>query len=177
MVRAADYTNPPADSLPETGSDQSGYAYMWCTQDTMTYTFFSQLEFETPPTDQYIFRDAVNGTMVQYADQADIWIPDGGFTSNVAAKNIQVHFENSKGGKLTWGIANAALRGINEFYQAYSDQTYNNLPIIFQVNDGAWGTIGIGYVAYLRPSDGQCILQIKGGKETPCSKLWDLIKS
>ena len=164
-------TKPLPDALPQTGSNERGMAYMWCTPGTETFVFFSQLYLTPPPVDYYYFSAAVNASQAQYAGQTDEPIPDNEFTSDPVGSNVQVHMEGAAKGTLTWGIANSALTGLQQFYENYSDEQINNFPLIFQVNDGAWGEIAIGYVAFLRPSDGKCLLQVYQGKELECKDL------
>ena len=147
---------------------------MWCTPGTETYLFFGSYSLTPPPLDYMDFAKAINETGSSYANQQDITVPDGGFTVDPAGTNVQVHMENSKG-KLTWGIVNSALAGLYQFLSVYAAGGQNQSPIVFQVNDGQWGEVGIGYAAFLRPSDGKCILNIWKGKETACSDLGKLI--
>lgn len=146
--------------------------YMWCTPGTETYIFFGTQWLTPPPLNGMSFTAAIQETLANGTSyQADIEIPDGAFTSDPAGTQVQFHVENSgKNGKLTWGILNSALAGLQQYSEAYQ----NNLPIIFQVNDGQWGEVGRGYVAFLREeTDGSytCLLEIYQGKETDCSKL------
>ena len=159
-----------------TGSNQQGMSFMWCTPGTKTYTFFGVWFLTPPPLDYMNFAVALNETGQSYANQADIYVPDGGFTVTPANTSVQVHMENSNGGKLTWGIVNSALEGLYEFLSVYESGTKNQNPLVFQVNDGAWGEVGIGYAGFLRGSDGKCLLQIYKGKETECKDLTKVIK-
>ena len=159
-----------------TGSNEQGFSYMWCTPGTETYVFFGAWYLTPPPLDYMNYAVAINETGESYANQADIYVPDGSFTVDPAGTNVQVHMENSGGGKLTWGIVNAALAGLYQFLSVYENGSQNQNPIAFQVNDGAWGEVGIGYAAFLRPSDGKCLIQIWKGKEIECKDLQKVIK-
>ena len=124
-----------------------------------------------PPLDYMDFAAAINMTGSSYANQQDIAVPDGGFTVDPAGTNVQVHMENSNKGKLTWGIVNSALIGLWQFLSVYGTGSSNQNPIVFQVNDGQWGEVGIGYAGFLRESDGKCLIQIFQGKDIECSSL------
>ena len=162
---------PYPPTLPPTGSNQQSMQFMWCTPGTNTYTFFGSWTLEPPPLDYMNYTTALNLTGESYANQKDVWVPDGGFTVDPAGTNVQIHMENAGGGKLTWGIVNSALAGLYQFQSVYGNGDRNQNPFIFQVNDGAWGEIAIGYAAFLRPADGVCILQINDGKEIWCQDL------
>ncbi|KAL6721977.1 hypothetical protein ACLMJK_001082 [Lecanora helva] len=166
---------PMPQSLTETGSDQDSMRYMWCTPGTKTYTFFGARYLTPPPLDYMNFPVALNETGSSYSNQADVDVPDGGFTVDPAGTNVQIHMENSGGGKLTWGIVNSALAGLWQFLSVYGTASQNQNPLVFQVNDGAWGEVGIGYAAFLRPSDGKCLLQIWQGDEMECKDLTKVI--
>ena len=148
---------------------------MWCTPGTYTYVFFGSWYLTPPPNDYINFVDAINQTGSSYSNQADIHIPDGSFTVDPAGTNVQVHMENSHKNELTWGIVNSALIGLWQFLSVYATGQKNQNPIVFQVNDGKWGEVGIGYAAFLRPSDGKCLLQIYQGKEIECKDLTRVI--
>ena len=162
-------------TLPQTGASTQPWQYLWCTPGTKTYTFFASYPLTPPPLDYINFAAALNASGNSYANQADIDVPDGSFTNDPAGTNVQVHMENAKGGKLTWGIANSALAGLWQFSSVYAVGSQRQNPIAFEVNDGQWGEIAIGYAGFLRPSDGTCLLQIYQGTEKDCSKLSDLI--
>ncbi len=162
-------------TLPVTGSNQQAMKFMWCTPGTKTYTFFGQWYLTPPPLDYMDFAKAINETGMSYQNQKDIWLPDGGFTVDPAGTNVQVHMENSHKNKLTWGIVNSALEGLFQFLSVYGVGSQSQNPLVFQVNDGAWGEVGKGYAAFLRPSDGKCLLQIYQGKEMECSDLKKLV--
>lgn len=149
--------------------------FMWCTPGTKTYTFFGQWYLTPPPLDYMNFTAAINATGESYANQKDISVPGGGFTVDPAGTNVEVHMENAHKGTLTWGIVNSALVGLYQFLSVYGDGSTNQYPMAFQVNDGDWGEIGIGYAAFLRPSDNRCLLQINDGKELECKDLHKII--
>lgn len=141
--------------------------YLWCTPGTNTYTFFS-LKYLTPPPLDYInFTLAVSATLASLTDHTDTFLPEGSYTNNQPGFNVQVYVEDSNKEKVTYGILTSALSGLNQFMASY----HNNQPIIFQVNDGQWGEVGRGYLGFLRPSDGQCVMQIYKGKDEDCSLL------
>lgn len=141
--------------------------------------FFQLPEMTPPPLDDYSVAQAFNMTQTSFSNQADQTVPEGSFTVNPAGTNVQVHMENSgKNGQLTWGIVESALSGLGAWATEYNNACNAGYgacnPIVFQVNDGQWGEVGIGYAAYYEASDDKCVLQIEGGnkaKYTYCSDL------
>ena len=85
--------------------------------------------------------------------QNDGPIAGGAWTLNASDTNIQISVVNQKG-KLTYGILGAAFTGLTLASANYNPQEN---PMIFQINDGQWGEVGIGYAGYLN-SVGQCIV-------------------
>lgn len=110
-----------------------------------------------------------------FSNQEDITVPDGSFTVNPAGTNVQVHMENAKKGELTWGIVGSALSGLAKWTKVYNNGCNGGCaPVVFEVNDGKWGEIAIGYAGYYEASDKKCVLEITGGnkpKYTYCSDL------
>ena len=52
--------------------------------------------------------------------------------------------------------------------------TYNQqqTPILFQINDGKWGEVGIGYVGLLTDgTPGSCQYSLVAGQDYPCSQI------
>lgn len=59
---------------------------------------------------------------------------------------IEIYVQDSKG-TLTYGVLLSALTGLREVADRYvaNDESKS---VVFQVNDGEWGEVGIGYVGY-----------------------------
>lgn len=77
-------------------------------------------------------------------------------------------------GKMTYGILEAALTGLLVAVQNYNKGNY---PMVFQINDGAWGEVGIGYVGLI-PDDrvqtwrtDKCVYEISADGLKPCSDV------
>lgn len=82
-------------------------------------------------------------------------------------------FAQSSVGTLTFGILHSALEGLREFMsigQSGQGEAYNkgNNPIVFQINDGQWGEVGIGYVGWLGYQGQDCVVAVQQGKVTRC---------
>jgi hypothetical protein len=82
------------------------------------------------------------------------------------------------GGLLTFGILHSALSGLLQYMQWGSEgdvQGYNkgNSPIVFQISDGQWGTVGLGYVGLMGWAGGPpCVYQVVGGKGHDCNDVF-----
>lgn len=181
--RGADSLLPSDKPYPETGSSKPEFKYMWCQPGTSTYIFFYYPETSPPPTDWYDINTAFNKTHEYASIQKDLRIVDGGLTVNPTGTFMQIHMENYNDGEFTWGIAGSALLGLTYLTKNYPGNC-NNVPngacgpMIFQVNDGDWGEIGIGYAALYREVTEECILKVSGGNKaetTHCDKLSEMI--
>lgn len=96
-------------------------------------------------------------------------IPDKGYWSTQpAGTNIKISVINAKG-QLTYGILGSALTGLSQFIDVGYNHDRN--PIVFQVNDGAWGEVGIGYVGMVDPTDASCTYSQGGGKRWDCADV------
>lgn len=84
--------------------------------------------------------------------------------------NFQVYAQASKG-VLTWSVLVAALTGLGQYVSDYYD--YGNNPMVFQINDGQWGEVGIGYVGFINPDDPEekCVYEIVQGKAAYCEDV------
>ncbi|CAF9925789.1 MAG: hypothetical protein HETSPECPRED_005933 [Heterodermia speciosa] len=160
-------------TLPASGSDQPWEGNLWCTPGTKTYVFFNMGEMIPPP---YQWRD-YKGALHQARDQVkdhlmnnqDGSIPDKGYWSTQpAGTNIKISVINAKG-QLTYGILGSALTGLSQFIDVGYNHDRN--PIVFQVNDGAWGEVGIGYVGMVDPTDASCTYSQGGGKRWDCADV------
>lgn len=83
---------------------------------------------------------------------------------------MQVYAQSEKG-VLTWGILVSAMTGLRQ----YVDNTYDfgDYPIVYQINDGQWGEVGIGYVGFINPKDPEqkCIVEDVQGEEKYCEDV------
>ena len=150
---------------------------MYCTPGTSTYVFFWQPEMDPPPVPYIGIAQAFNMTSDSYSNQVDMTVPGGSFSSNPAGTNVQVHMENVKNGQLTWGIVRSALSGLTTWNTQYNNYCRGACtPIVFEVNDGQWGEIAIGYAGYYEASGGKCVLEITGGNKPKCTYCSDLGK-
>ena len=80
--------------------------------------------------------------------------------------NIEIGVYNSVG-TVTYGIMGSALSGLAE---AASNYDTDNGPMVFQINDGDWGEVGVGYAGYL-DSNGQCVYQITPELTNGCTDV------
>lgn len=86
------------------------------------------------------------------------------------ATNIQVYAQSSKG-ILTWGILVAALTGLGQYVD--NEYDFGDDPIVFQINEGQRGEVGIGYVGFIDPNDPEekCIYEDVQGQEQYCEDV------
>lgn len=70
--------------------------------------------------------------------------------------------------KVTWGILASALGGLANATYNYDHQ---NTPLLFQINDGKWGELGIGYAGVVDPTTGECQYSVVAGQNYPCSAV------
>ena len=86
------------------------------------------------------------------------------------ATNIQVYAQSSKG-ILTWGILVAALTGLGQYVNGTYD--FGDNPIVFQINDGEWGEVGIGYVGFIDwyDQEAQCYYELVWGEDGHCKDV------
>lgn len=80
---------------------------------------------------------------------------------------------NSGGGQLTFGILKSALEGLAQFMEWGSGGVgdgYNkgNAPMVFQISDGQWGEVGMGYVGYTGWPGHGCVYEVVAGKASDC---------
>ena len=84
--------------------------------------------------------------------------------------NFQVYAQ-SNGGRLTRGVLVAALLGLRQYADDYD--YLNKQPIVFQINDGESGEVGIGFVGIIDPNDAKrrCIYEMVQGKAKYCQDV------
>ncbi|CAD6583666.1 MAG: hypothetical protein ASARMPRED_001467 [Alectoria sarmentosa] len=183
LLNASDVTNPLPQVLPDSGSNQPWLRYLWCIPGTRTYLFLNNGRLEPPPL---TYRD-VRGALAQATVQAQNNLTqhgDGPITGHyngfmtpgfnwymtAPATNFQIYAQSSKG-VLTWGVLVAALTGLGQYVNGTYD--YGDDPIVFQINDGQWGEVGIGYVGYIDPNDPEekCVYEDVQGEESYCEDV------
>ena len=75
----------------------------------------------------------------------------------------------SRKGILTYGVLRASLTGLLQYVDAGFDKSRD--PILFQINDGNWGQVGIGFVGWVDPSTNECMYGLREGVSSPCSDI------
>lgn len=183
LLNASDVTDPLPQILPSSGSNQPWLKYLWCVPNTKTYLFLNNGRLEPPPL---TWRDT-RGALAQATAQAQNNLTqhgDGPITGHYSgfmtpgfnwymtppATNFQVYAQSSKG-VLTWGILVAALTGLGQYVNGGYD--FGNSPIVFQINDGQWGEVGIGYVGFIDPDDSEekCVYWEVQGEKRYCEDV------
>lgn len=86
------------------------------------------------------------------------------------ATNFQVYAQSFKG-VLTWSVLVAAMTGLGQYVNNLHD--FHDYPIVFQINDGQWGEVGIGYVGFIDPDDPdeKCVYESVGRKVGYCEDV------
>lgn len=81
-----------------------------------------------------------NGDTKFNKDGLDVgWIP------NLPNTNVRISVRDNVR-KTTYGILESALTGLLQAVQNYDKGNY---PMVFEIDDGAWGEVGIGYVGLI----------------------------
>lgn len=95
--------------------------------------------------------------------------PSGFWVSRPPNTNIEIGVTDAKGtkGTMTYGVLQSALSGLA---QAAINYNPTNAPMLFQINDGKWGELGIGYAGYIDAND-QCIYEITPNKWRGCTSV------
>ena len=169
--------------LPESGSNQPWFKYLWCVPGTRTYLFLNNGRLEPPPL---TYRD-VNRAVAQATFQAQsnltqhsdgpitaqyngYMTPDFSWYLTAPGTNIRVHVQPSKG-ILTWGILVSAMTGLGQYVN--EDYDFGDNPIVFQISDGQWGEVGIGYVGFIDQNDPdkRCIYESIQGEVGYCEDV------
>ena len=145
---------------------------LWCTPGTRTYIFFNLPLMEPPPI-QYrniggALHQAANEISTYLVSQKDGAIPNGSWTTSPPGTNTKIAVKN-KGGEMTYGVLGSAMLGLSQFM----DKGYNqkDVPIVFQINDGDWGEMGIGYVGMVDPVTGSCRYGAYHGRKWDCEDV------
>ncbi|KAL6722013.1 hypothetical protein ACLMJK_001118 [Lecanora helva] len=176
-VTAGDLLDPSdyqlGTGLSNSGSDQEWFKYLYCTVGTKTYTFFGLGELNPaagPDSLRYhnvysAFTQAAATVQFQAQQQGDGPIGDG-WKFLQSDTNVVLEVKDSKG-KITYGILHSFLTGMADATLNYNP---DNQPMVFQINDGQWGEVGIGYAGYL-DNNGQCLYEITPQESSPCSDV------
>lgn len=183
LLNASDVTIPHPQVLPDSGSNQPWFKYLFCIPGTQTYLFLNNGRLEPPPLTYRNIRSALAQAIVQ-AQTNLTQLGDGPITAHYngfmtpsfnwymtpLATNFQVYAQSSKG-ILTWGILVAALTGLGQYVNDRYD--IGDDPIVFQVNDGQWGEVGIGYVGFIDPNDPEekCVYEDVQGEVGYCEDV------
>lgn len=182
LLNASDVTNPPPQVLPDSGSNQPWFKYLWCIPGTETYLFLNRGRLYPPPLTYRDVRGALaqaivqaQSNLTQHGDGPITGHYDGFMTPSFnwyvtpSATNVQVYAQSSKG-ILTWGVLVAALTGLGQYVHYYD---FGKDPIVFQINDGRWGEVGIGYVGFIDPHDPdeKCYYEVVQGEEKYCEDV------
>ena len=80
--------------------------------------------------------------------------------------NIEIGVQNAVG-TMTYGVLQSALIGLKN---AASNYNPTNAPMLFQINDGQWGELGIGYAGYV-DEIGQCLYEITPKVSHACNAV------
>lgn len=166
---------PTALTIPDkSGSKDDWMEYLWCTPNTTTYTFFSiGMMTPGPPSAQ---KYDVNGALSSAITTVSIYlqsnkdgpIAGGNWTVSPPGSNVEIYVQNSVG-RMTYGILQSAMSGLTEMASAF---IHHQTTIVFQINDGKWGEVGIGYVGFdLIGSQDGCVYDIVAGRAFPCSDV------
>lgn len=68
---------------------------------------------------------------------------------------------------MTYGILESALQGLSVAARVYNG---GGLPMVFRVNDGGWGEVGVGYAGLL-DGGGRCYYQMAAGGTKGCQEV------
>jgi len=171
LLPAAALTNPE-----RSGSSEDWMKYLWCTTNTTTYTFFGiGMMTPAPPASHHYdvngaLFSAVHTVSTYLQSNKDGPIAGGNWTVSPPGTNIEIFVQNSVGG-MTYGILDSALSGLAEMASAFA---HHQTTIVFQINDGKWGEVGIGYVGFdLVGSQDGCVYDVVAGRAYPCSDVRD----
>lgn len=96
-------------------------------------------------------------------------IDQGKWSSIFPNTNVELYVQNHAKKKVTYGILGSVFSGLAE---AAIDYKHKSAPILFQINDGKWGELGIGYVGILvNGQPGSCQYSVIAGQDFPCEQV------
>lgn len=151
--------------------------YLWCVPNTKTYIFFGigQLTTLAPLPREYFVRDAFSYAIadLEYYLQGhpDGHIEAGKYQASSLNTNVDIYVQNSKG-KMTYGILKSALAGLKDVVDAYMES--NSKTMVFQISDGEYGEVGIGYVGFhTKGWREECVYDIVKEEGYSCSDVRD----
>lgn len=103
----------------------------------------------------------------------DGWIEGGSWSTRPAGTNIEIYVQNDSGGKMTYPVLALALSGLYDMMA--QGINWKQLPIVFQISDSDWGTMGVGYAAYIYPDTKECVYALDVSEDRvahfPCSDV------
>lgn len=146
--------------------------YVWCTPNTSTYTFFGVGTVSERPWQWYDTRGALAQAvtnLTNYLTQnSDGPLAGGKWSFGPQTTRMEVYVQDSKG-KMTYGVLLSALTGLSQMAEAYIRE---KKTMVFQVNDGGWGEMGIGYAGFVwEGSRGGCVYDLVEGADMPCEDV------
>ena len=100
------------------------------------------------------------------ATNGDGPIAGGEWTIRPPNTNVEIGVKNAKG-TMTYGVMHAALSGLATAVTNYNSA---NDPMLFQINDGAWGEMGLGYAGYVDAND-ICVYEITPSVTHGCNDV------
>jgi len=144
--------------------------YLWCTVTTETYVFFD-FSIISPYPKQYVnfyqaYTQAAQSVHDHIAQSGDGPLDRGYWWMQPPNTNVDVFVQDSVG-HMTYGILASTLDGLAEASLNYNKANY---PMVFQVNDGKWGEVGIGGAGMVigQGADQVCYYQMDSGGSKPC---------
>lgn len=145
------YNHRLTTPLPLSGSAEPFMDYVWCTPKTKTYTFFGVGTVNPQPYQSYdttgALAQAVNTLISYLKHNLDGPLDGGQWTVSPPTTGIEIYVQNSKG-TMTYGVLLSALTGLSQVAETYVRE---KKTMVFQINDGKWGELGIGYVGFVYP--------------------------
>lgn len=146
--------------------------YLWCTPKTKTYTFFGLGTVSPQPYQWYdttgALAQAVTNLTSYLKHNSDGPLDGGQWSFSPPTTNIELYVQNAKG-TMTYGVLLSALTGLSQVADLYIRE---KKTMVFQINDGKWGELGIGYVGFVfTGSNGHCAYDIVKDKVLHCEDV------
>ena len=184
LLNDTDLMEPPLPKvLPESGSSKPWFRYLWCVPGTKTYLFLNNGRLEPPPNTYRDVRGALASAILQAQNDLSqhgdgpltspyngYMTPDFSWSLTAPATNMPVFVQPSKG-ILTRAVLVSALTGLEQY--ASNGYDFGSMPMVFQINYGPQGEVGIGYMGFIDPDDPEkrCIVQDIQGDITSCDDV------